>query len=65
MKIPSRLKLTSKDISNITGYKVRYAQIILKNLRKKLNKPPGGIITLKEFCEARGMNIDEAKEEIL
>jgi len=48
----------AKDIMNITGRKERAARKLLAQIRKKYKKKKGEFISIKEFSEFTGLDID-------
>ena len=64
MKIHTKLILKAKDVSIITGYKLRHSQRIMQQLRKKLKKGPDEYISVSEFCKHKGLNKDEVNDKV-
>jgi len=56
--IPNRIVIYAKDIMNITGRKERAARKLLAQIRKKYKKKKGEFISIKEFSEFTGLDID-------
>lgn len=53
-----RVYVVPNDVCTITGKKIRYAQQLLKNLRKALNKGRHQLITKEELAEYLGIDPD-------
>jgi hypothetical protein len=51
----NRLVLYPKDVQLITGRGLRYAQRILRIIRKKYGKTQDQFVTVEEFCEVSGL----------
>jgi hypothetical protein len=58
LKIPLRIVVTIKDISNITGRKKGSARNLYLAMIKAFKKKPGQMITYKEFCAFTGLAED-------
>jgi len=54
-----RIVIYAKDIENITGRKERAARELVSKIRKYFGKPTGSMISIYEFCEYTGLNLDE------
>lgn len=59
--IPNRIVIYAKDIMNITGRKERAARKLLARIRKKYKKKKGEFVSIKEFCDFTGLDIDMIK----
>ncbi len=59
--IPNRIVIYAKDIMNITGRRERAARKLLAQIRKKYKKKKGEFISIKEFSEFTGLDIDLVK----
>ena len=57
MKI-ERVCIYPKDIVRITGKSERYSGEILKKIKTKLNKEEHHLVSVQEFCEYLGLNIE-------
>jgi len=51
-----RLVIYPKDIQVITGRGIRYAQRMLRAIRKRLGKQENQLVTIDEFCEFSGLS---------
>ncbi|HLG39644.1 MAG TPA: hypothetical protein VI461_08245 [Chitinophagaceae bacterium] len=63
--IPNRIVIYAKDIMNITGRKERAARKLLARIRKKYKKKKGEFISIKEFCEFTGLDVDLVKSFLI
>ena len=54
--IPHRAVINAKDIQKIMGRKRTFSYKILRNIRKKFQKEPYQLITVREFCEFMGLD---------
>ncbi len=54
-KLPLRIVMSIKDISNITGRKRGAARNLYLAVLKAFKKKPGQLITYKEFCAFTGL----------
>lgn len=57
----TRIKITAKDISIITGYNIKYCYRIHQTIRDALGKKKHSHLTIKEFCEYFGYPILEVQ----
>lgn len=53
-----RICIYPKDVQRITGRTERYGRKLLQTIRKKLSKEPHQFITLEEFAEYTGIDIE-------
>ncbi len=58
-KIPPRLCIRSKDISNITGYSMKKSREVLKNIHKLYKKEEHQIVTIHEFSKHIGVPVEQ------
>jgi hypothetical protein len=58
MKTPKRICIYPKDIQRITGRSERYGRNILNEIRNKLNKLPHQFVTIEEFANYSGLEIN-------
>jgi hypothetical protein len=58
MKKPKRICIYPKDIQRITGRSERYGRNILNEIRNKLNKLPHQFVTIEEFANYSGLEIN-------
>jgi hypothetical protein len=63
--LPTRVVVYTKDVSNITGLGPRAARKLLSSIRKQLNKPKTGFITIEEFSSFTGINSDLVRSSLL
>ncbi|RZK53670.1 MAG: hypothetical protein EOO91_17240 [Pedobacter sp.] len=54
----NRLCIYAKDVSIITGKGQRWSQRLLKNIKFALNKNEQQFVTVKEFAEYMGIELD-------
>lgn len=53
-----RLCIYPKDVQRITGKTDRYGRKLLKKIRETLRKDDHQFVTLEEFCNYTGLQID-------
>ena len=58
MKTPKRICIYPKDIQRITGRSERYGRNIIQEIKLKLNKAPHQFITIEEFANYAGLEIN-------
>lgn len=58
MKKPKRICIYPKDIQRITGRSERYGRNILSEIKIKLNKEPHQFVTIHEFAEYSGLDLE-------
>ena len=63
--VPTRVVVYTKDVSNITGLGPRAARKLLACIRKQLNKPRKGFITIEEFSSFTGIKEDLVRSSLL
>jgi hypothetical protein len=63
--VPNRIVIYTKDVSNITGLGPRAARKLLASIRKQLNKPRTGFITIEEFSSFTGIKEDLVRSSLL
>jgi len=54
----------NKDVQLITGKKERTARKLMNEIREKLGKEEGQMITLGEFCDHTGIPEDEVLRKL-
>lgn len=54
----SRLLLNNKDVQRITGKGRSAAQYLVSAIKLKINKSKYHQLTIHEFCEYMGLNMD-------
>lgn len=60
----TRTCIYAKDIQRITGRSERYGRKILKAIREKLDKEPHQFITVDEFAEYAGIDVEVVRAYI-
>lgn len=55
----TRIVMYSSDIIFLTGKSESYARKEIQNLKRALNKEKHQKVTIKEYCQYYGFNIDE------
>lgn len=60
----TRSCIYAKDIQRITGRSERYGRKLLKKIKEQLDKEPHQFVTLDEFAEYSGIDIDTVKKYI-
>jgi hypothetical protein len=63
--VPTRVVVYTKDVSNITGLGPRAARKLLSSIRKQLNKPRSGFITIEEFATFTGIKEDLVRSSLI
>ncbi len=58
MKKTIRICIYPKDIQIITGRSERYGRNIIKEIKLKLNKQPHQLVTIQEFADFTGLDIN-------
>jgi len=61
MMITKRACIYPKDIQRITGRSERYGRKLLNDIKEYLDKKPHQFVTIKEFSEYSGIEIDIIK----
>lgn len=54
----NRICIYPKDIQRITGKSERYGRILIQRLRISLGKKPHQFITIKEFSDYSGIDLE-------
>lgn len=65
MKTPTRICIYPKDIQRITGRSERYGRKIINEIKIKLKKEPHQYITIQEFAEYSGLNLELVMSNII
>jgi hypothetical protein len=60
----SRLCIYTKDIQIITGKSDRHCRTIIANIKKINNKQKHQSITIEEFCNYQGLDIEQVRKII-
>ncbi|MBT0549864.1 hypothetical protein [Riemerella anatipestifer] len=63
-KPPQRLCIYPKDIVRITGKSERFSRNLIHRIRTAIGKQPHQFITIEEFCQYSGFDIEKVKELI-
>jgi len=63
-KLNQRLCIYPKDIVKITGKSERFSRQLIARLRIHLGKPEHQFITIEEFCNYCGLDLEKVKEII-
>jgi hypothetical protein len=58
MKTPKRICIYPKDIQRITGRSERYGRNIIQEIKMKLNKEPHQFVTIHEFADYSGLDLN-------
>lgn len=58
MKQPNRICIYPKDIARITGKTERYGRNIINDIKLKLKKEPHQYVTIHEFAEYAGLDVN-------
>lgn len=59
MKHPKRICIFPKDIQLITGRSTRYGCKVINEIKLKLKKEPHQFVTIYEFAEYSGIELDQ------
>jgi hypothetical protein len=54
-----RISIDAKDVQQITGRTIRYAQLVIARIRKKTGKQRHHLITVYELCEYLNLPLEE------
>lgn len=65
MKHPKRICIFPKDIQLITGRSARYGSKVINEIKAKLNKQPHQFVTIHEFAEHSGLDVELIKSFII
>lgn len=49
----------------ITGKSERYSRYLIQRIKKYLNKQDHQVVSVAEFCNYMGLDIDEVEEQII
>jgi len=64
MKQPKRICIFPKDIQMITGRSPRYGSKVINEIKTKLNKEPHQFVTIHEFADYSGLDVELIKSFI-
>jgi hypothetical protein len=56
-----RIVIYAKDVMNITGLRDRAARALLARIRKKYGKRKGEFISVYEFCQFTGLQVEQVR----
>jgi hypothetical protein len=56
-----RLVIHTKDAMIITGKSERYSRYLIKRIKEEIGKQEHQYLTIREFCEYLGLNLDEVE----
>jgi hypothetical protein len=59
-----QLVIYPHEVAKLLKKTIRTAQNVLKNIRQNNNKAPRMPVTMKEFCEHFGFDIEDVKKEL-
>lgn len=65
MKHPKRICIFPKDIQLITGRSARYGSKVINDIKTKLKKEPHQFVTIHEFAEHTGLDVELIKSFII
>ena len=57
-----RIVLHTKDIMIVTGKSERYSRELIKKMKEHYLKKKHQYITIKEFCDYLGLDVDEVEK---
>ena len=60
----SRICIYPKDVQVVTGKSERYGRTIIKTIKEQLNNESHQLVTIDEFCDFMGLNVEEVKSSI-
>ncbi|MEH6306171.1 hypothetical protein RYH73_10990 [Olivibacter sp. CPCC 100613] len=61
---PKRIVIYAQDVSNLTGKSIRQAQRLLKDIRFVLGKEIHQPVTVKEFADYMGIEVEEVEQGV-
>jgi len=61
----TRICIYPQDVQIITGKSERYGRKIIKNIKDKLKKQKHQLVTIDEFCEYMGLEINRVEELLI
>lgn len=59
-----RICIYPKDVQIITGKSERYGRHIIKKIKEDLNKQKHQLVTIDEFCQFMGIELDKVEKLI-
>ncbi len=59
-----RICIYAKDVMLVTGRTERYGRKILKEIKEDLKKKKHQLVTIREFCDYMGLEIEEVEKLI-
>jgi hypothetical protein len=60
----NRLCIYPKDIQIITGKSDRYGRYLIKRIKEHFNKEPHQVVTVDEFCQYLGLQLDVVVKQL-
>ncbi|MET6996404.1 hypothetical protein [Chitinophaga defluvii] len=60
--VPNRIVIYAKDVMNITGRSECTARKILQQIRQTTGKKKGDMVTVVEFCQFAGIDLNLARD---
>lgn len=57
-----RIVLHTKDVMIVTGKSERYSRYLIKKMKEHYLKESHQYITIKEFCDYLGLEVDEVEK---
>ena len=60
----NRLCIYPKDIMVITGKSDRYGRYLIKRIKEYFNKEQHQVVTMEEFCQYMGLQLDEVAKQL-
>jgi len=64
MKALKRICIYPRDIQRITGSSGKAACKLIREIKRQLDKPEAGLVTIREFCAYTGISEDEVERFI-
>jgi len=60
-----RICIYPQDVQIITGKSERYGRKVIKSIKDNLNKQKHQLVTIEEFCEYMGLEVDRVEALIV
>lgn len=60
----NRLCIYPKDVVKVTGRTERFSRSLIQRIKQNLNKKPHQFVSVEEFCEYTGLEIEKVQEII-
>ena len=64
MKALKRICIYPKDVQRITGSFPKAAYRLMNDIKRQLEKPKDGLVSIREFCAYTGLGEDEVERFI-